>query len=243
MSTGRQHDVERRPSSAERSSTAPGCSPRECAPLGTWPRHAGPRRHARSWRWPGRDVRWRRAREPDGRPRCRNLPRRPSTSFTSLPTAARRTSTRSTPSRRWRSMPDSCCRRRTCAPNARPARRSLRRSNSRSTDKAASRSASCSPTCRHIDDMCVIRSMHADVPNHEPSLHADELRRRAVAAPQLRLVDHLWPGDREPEPAGLHRHVPGRLSDQGRRRTGSRPSCPAPTRARTSTRSTPSSTS
>ncbi len=25
-------------------------------------------------------------------------------------------------------------------------------------------------TARHIDDMCVIRSMHADVPNHEPSL-------------------------------------------------------------------------
>src|SRR5262245_10820019 len=25
-------------------------------------------------------------------------------------------------------------------------------------------------TARHIDDLCVIRSMHADVPNHEPSL-------------------------------------------------------------------------
>src|SRR5262249_52427158 len=25
-------------------------------------------------------------------------------------------------------------------------------------------------TAEHIDDMCVIRSMHADVPNHEPSL-------------------------------------------------------------------------
>ena len=25
-------------------------------------------------------------------------------------------------------------------------------------------------TAAHIDDMCVIRSMHADVPNHEPSL-------------------------------------------------------------------------
>ena len=39
------------------------------------------------------------------------------------------------------------------------------------TARAASRSASCSPqTAAHIDDMCVIRSMHADVPNHEPSL-------------------------------------------------------------------------
>ena len=35
----------------------------------------------------------------------------------------------------------------------------------------ASRSASSSRTPReHIDDICVIRSMHADVPNHEPSL-------------------------------------------------------------------------
>src|SRR5205823_9492680 len=25
-------------------------------------------------------------------------------------------------------------------------------------------------TAEHIDDLCVIRSMHADVPNHEPSL-------------------------------------------------------------------------
>src|SRR5439155_606217 len=25
-------------------------------------------------------------------------------------------------------------------------------------------------TARHIDSMCVIRSMHAEVPNHEPSL-------------------------------------------------------------------------
>src|SRR5262245_4403315 len=25
-------------------------------------------------------------------------------------------------------------------------------------------------TARHIDDLCVIRSMHAEVPNHEPSL-------------------------------------------------------------------------
>ena len=37
--------------------------------------------------------------------------------------------------------------------------------------------------------------------------------------------------------------MPRRLSDQGRRRTGSRPSCPASTRARTSTRSTPTSRS
>ena len=27
-----------------------------------------------------------------------------------------------------------------------------------------------SHTARHVDDMCIIRSMHADIPNHEPSL-------------------------------------------------------------------------
>ena len=46
-----------------------------------------------------------------------------------------------------------------------------RPSSSASTARAASRSASSSPRRpRCIDDICVIRSMHADVPNHEPSL-------------------------------------------------------------------------
>ena len=59
----------------------------------------------------------------------------------------------------------------TCPPSARPARPSARRSSSRSTARAASRSASSSRTPPSmIDDICVIRSMHADVPNHEPSL-------------------------------------------------------------------------
>ena len=31
-------------------------------------------------------------------------------------------------------------------------------------------------TAAHIDDMAVIRSMHAEVPNHEPFTDADELR-------------------------------------------------------------------
>ena len=44
----------------------------------------------------------------------------------------------------------------------------------------------------------------------------------AAADPaQHRLVGHLRPGHREPEPARLHRHVPRRLSDPGDRRTGS----------------------
>ena len=63
------------------------------------------------------------------------------------------------------------CRSRSARPNARPAWRCLRRSSSRNMASRASRSANCFPTCgKMIDDMAVIRSMHADVPNHEPSL-------------------------------------------------------------------------
>ena len=72
---------------------------------------------------------------------------------------------------------------------------------------------------------------------------ADELRRRPADPAQHGLVGDLRPGQREPEPARLHRHVPRRLSRSRRRRTGSRPSCPASTRAPTSTRATPTSTS
>ena len=60
--------------------------------------------------------------------------------------------------------------RRTSGPSARPAPPSRRRSSSRST---ASRGLEVSElfahTAKHIDDICVIRSMYADVPNHEPS--------------------------------------------------------------------------
>ena len=55
---------------------------------------------------------------------------------------------------------------------------------------------------------------------------ADELRRRPAAAAQHRLVGHLRPRHREPEPARLHRHVPRRLPDRRRRRTGGRRFCP-----------------
>ena len=56
-------------------------------------------------------------------------------------------------------------------------------------------------------------------------------------------MGHLRPGHREPEPARLHRHVPRRLPDRRRRRTGRPRSCPASSRAPTSTRSTPRSRS
>ncbi len=132
-------------------------------------------------------------------------------------TAGRRTSTRSTPSRPWRSTPASRCRRR-CAPNARPGRPSRRRSSSRrygqsgievselfAQDGRAHR--------RH-------RRHPLDVgPGAEPRAvaDADELRRLGAAAAERRRVGAVRPGDREPEPARLHRHVPRRLPDQGRR--------------------------
>ena len=83
-------------------------------------------------------------------------------------------------------------------------------------------------TAEHVDDICVIRSMHADVPNHEPSLMLMNCGDGRAAAAQHGLLDHLRPGHREPEPARLHRHVSRRLSDRGDRRTGVRRSCPAP---------------
>ena len=86
---------------------------------------------------------------------------------------------------------------------------------------------------------CVIRSMHADVPNHEPSLMLMNCGDGRLPRPSMGSWVTYGLGTREPEPARLHRHVPGRLSDRRRRRTGSRRSCPACTRARTSTRSTP----
>ena len=43
---------------------------------------------------------------------------------------------------------------------------------------------------------------------------ADELRRGAAGAAEPRLVGAVRTGHREPEPARLHRHVPGRLPDR-----------------------------
>ena len=69
------------------------------------------------------------------------------------------------------STPASRCPAARCRPSARPAPRSRRRSSSTSTAKAASKSAtSFAHVAESIDDIAVIRSMHADVPNHEPSL-------------------------------------------------------------------------
>ena len=78
-----------------------------------------------------------------------------------------------------------------------------------STARAASRSASCSPrSAKCIDDICVIRSMHTDTPDHEPGLLLMNSRQHAADPAEHGLVADLRPGHREPEPARLRRAVP-----------------------------------
>ena len=57
--------------------------------------------------------------------------------------------------------------------------------------------------------------MHADVPNHEPSLLLMNCGDGPADPAEPGLVADLRPGHREPEPARLHRHVPRRLPDPG----------------------------
>ena len=96
------------------------------------------------------------------------------------------------------------------------------RQDGRSTSTTCASSARCTPTC----------------PNHEPSLMLMNCGDGRLPRPSIGVVGDLRPGQREPEPARLHRHVPRRLPDRQPRRTGGPRSCPASTRARTSTRST-----
>ena len=56
-------------------------------------------------------------------------------------------------------------------------------------------------------------------------------RQRHVRPPQHGLVDHLRPGDREPEPAGLHHHLPD-ADATAASTTSARPSCRPSTRER-----------
>ena len=143
---------------------------------------------------------------------------------------------RSTPARRCPAEP--------AAPSARPGRRCRRRSSSRSTARAASRSASCFPHVGRAHRRHLRHPLDARRRAQPRAVAAaDELRRGPADPAEHGLVGDLRPGHREPEPARLHRHVPRRLSDPGDRRTGRPASCPASTRARTSTRSTPTSRS
>ena len=95
----------------------------------------------------------------------------PSGSSISSPTAGRRRSIRSIPSRRWRNTPARSCRAATCRPSARPGRRFPRRSSFKKYGQSGIEVSELFPhVAENIDDIAVIRSMVADIPNHEPSL-------------------------------------------------------------------------
>ena len=68
-----------------------------------------------------------------------------------------------------------------------------------------------------IDDICVIRSMMSEIPNHEPSLMMMNCGDVRAGAAKFRLVGYIWPGIRESEPSWLHRAMPERHAD-GRRK-------------------------
>jgi hypothetical protein len=59
-----------------------------------------------------------------------------------------------------------------------------------------------------IDDLCVIRSMYTDIPNHEPSLQMmNELRREPPEPAVDGFVADLRTWNRKPESAGIRRDV------------------------------------
>jgi hypothetical protein len=66
-----------------------------------------------------------------------------------------------------------------------------------------------------VDDLCIIRSMKADVPNHEPSLLLMNCGEARLDPSELRLVGHLRAWQRKSESARLRRSLPGRISDPG----------------------------
>ena len=90
-------------------------------------------------------------------------------------------------------------------------------------------------TAECIDDICVIRSMHADVPNHEPSLMLMNCGDARQARPSVGSWVLYGLGTENQNLPGFIVMCPERLSDRRDARTGSRRSCPASTRARTST--------
>ena len=87
-----------------------------------------------------------------------------------------------------------------------------------------------------IDDICVIRSMHTDIPNHEPALLDDELGADPADPAEPGLLADLRPGDREPEPARLTSSS-APASRWSARSSGATASCPASFKGRTSTTS------
>ncbi len=66
-------------------------------------------------------------------------------------------------------------------------------------------------TAMHVDDMCIIRSMHADVPNHEPSLMLMNCGDGRLPPPQFWFLGDLWFGIRKQKPPRICSNVPGWL--------------------------------
>jgi hypothetical protein len=66
-----------------------------------------------------------------------------------------------------------------------------------------------------IDDICVIRSMHADVPNHEPSLMLMNCGDARQARPSVGSWVLYGLGTENQNLPRLRRHVPRRLPDRG----------------------------
>jgi len=63
-------------------------------------------------------------------------------------------------------------------------------------------------TAAHIDDICLIRSMYANTPNHEQSMRLMNCGDERLSRPSMGSVDQLRHRQRQPQPARLHRHVP-----------------------------------
>ncbi len=68
-------------------------------------------------------------------------------------------------------------------------------------------------TAAHIDDMCIIRSMHADVPNHEPSLLLMNCGEPRQVRPSMGSWLTYGLGTDNQKLASLYRNVSWRLSD------------------------------
>ena len=112
---------------------------------------------------PSRRTRW--------RPGPRTSRPGPSTSSTSTSTAGRRRSTRSIPSRCSRSTRARRCPRATSPPSGKtgtalPSPFKFRKYGQSGIEV----SEIFARTAAHVDDICVIRSMHANTPNHEQSM-------------------------------------------------------------------------
>src|SRR6202049_1308799 len=58
------------------------------------------------------------------------------------------------------------------------------------------------------EEICVIRSMYADIPNHEPCMCLMNTGAKIIGRPSMGFLDHLWSGEREFQPAWLRSAVP-----------------------------------